>query len=246
MMKKWLLAVTAGIILMKVGFADGFDILPWKMDWGSSIRDYIGLLQANLPGVGYRIWEIRGEYYVDAEVDQGEQRFSFRTLFQGERTSNRHAEHQLQDVEHKDLQLVWVSIGQEPLGSGKDIKNLDNGNVMNAFLRLYEQFAGLYGQGSSDGSYIETYAGDAKRTYQLPQRGGRIDFDAIANHQRRYFDEMKNLDHYWLVIGDRHASCRLYVSCGDNADGTRRMLWSFLYYFTRDPCAIAHGKEVLP
>jgi len=245
-MKKQMLTFIVLIILINAGLADSVDILPWKMTWDTSVQDYVGLLQTNLPGFGHRIWGARGEYCVDAEGDQGKYRLSCRAVLKGKKATNSIAEYQLQDIENMNLQLDWVCIDYEPLSLGNDNKNLDNGNVMKAYLALYEEFAGTYGQGASDGSYIETGTWDVKRAYALPQRDGNIDFNAITEHQRQYLMDMENSEHYWLVIGNGYASCRLYVSCRDGVDEKRDVLWRISYYFTKDSHAVVHGKEALP
>ena len=250
MFKKSMTAVAILITItsmLTIGSADGKDVLPWGMTWDASIREYVSMLQTNTPGVEYQILEVSGggEYFVDSEVETGEWRISHRALFTGMKTSNRITEHQLQDVESKNLKPEWVCISNTPT-SGNAMEDLDNGNVMKTFLTLYGQFLELYGQGASEYSFVKTCAGNAERKYALPQRDGMPDFDAITAYQHEYFSNMRNLDHYWLVIGNGYASCRLYVTCGDDNGGIRRQLWLISYFFTKEPQENAYGAEVHP
>ena len=247
--KKWLEIIMITIIVsltVTSGLAGENEILPWGMSWDTSVRDTVDLLQTNLPGAEHHIMGTRGVYYVDAEVDQGGQRIRYRAEFKGGKASSGIGEFQLQDIENMNLKLHWVCISYEHFGFGKDVKNFDNSNVMKAFLTLYGQFTELYGQGISDGSYIETQTLDMKkRTYILPQRDGRIDFDAIMDHQRRYFDVMENSETYWLVVGNGHASCRLYVSYRDDIGGVRNLGWDLSFFFTKESQKNTNAMEAL-
>ena len=230
MRNKWLAMLTCIVILalpVATGLAEAPVILPWGMSWDTSVQEYVGLLQTNCSGAEYRILETSpgGEYIVDSEEATKDWTISYRTLFQGEKTSERIMEHQLQDVEDKNLKTEWMCVTYAPT-SGKTVEDLESANGMDKFLARYEQFSKLYGQGTAEDSYVETNAGDMKKKYTLPYQNGSIDFDAIWEHQRNYISSMGNLDSYWLVIGNGHASCRLYVSCGDDGESTKQKAWS--------------------
>lgn len=215
------------------------DVLPWGMTWDISLREYVDVLQLHMPETEYRILEINssassGVYFVDHRAENGEQIISYRAFFAGESTAKQTTEHQLEDVENKALTLEWMCIDFAPVGEGKQLQRLYQGDVMKAFEGMYDQFALAYGQEDAEYSYIsiQTAFDDEGTSYALPRKGAEIDFDSITRH---FVENIKNIDTYWLVIGDGHASCRLYVTTTLNPpDDTKGKLWSSSYYFTRE------------
>lgn len=251
------LAASIMMILLICSFfgcaaASDYDVLPWGMTWDISLREYVDVLQRHMPGTEYRILETnssasKGVYYVEHRTEDGEQSISYMAVFAGESTANQTTEHQLEDIENKALNLDWMGIDFAPIGEGEQLQRLYQGDVMTAFEGLYNRFAVAFGQGDVDYSYItiQTALGDEGTSYVLPRKNGEIDFDSIRRH---FVENIENIDTYWLLIGDGHASCRLYVTSLTNPpDGSEGKMWRSSNYFTREPQkSIPRNAMVLP
>lgn len=210
-------------------------ILLWEMTWDTSLNDYVTLLEQNTPESEYTILEqVSGSgeaiYTIDKTAQDQSLSFSYRAVFSGGPTAGKIMVHALADVKNKPLRFEWMAIDIAPAAPAQE--DIANGTAMRSFEDLYRKYSLDYGIGNAQYSYIAMTSGSRETQYgEVPMENGAVDFNAIEDQLRPI---VETLTSYWLVIGNGHASCRLYISSAAGVDGGKNSLWRASYYFTKE------------
>ena len=233
------------IFLTPTCLAEDHPPLPWGLTWESSVRETIEVIQTHTASAPYTIQTARGDYIVDITSESNDQAILYRAQYQGAALSDTIEMVTLGDIEDQGLTFKWLGIDYSPLGREADTQKLTNGDAIKAFERLFAQFAQTFGQGTDAYSYIKTTTAGTDTTYALPKTDGSIDFAAISRHLAEKAPEIET---YWLVIGDGHAACRLYVSALMNrGDASAGILLHLSLYFTKDvQTEFSHDAQASP
>ncbi len=207
-MKKSIAIIFILLSLFGACFAEeeSLPILPWSINWDSTMAEYIAIMKEISPDGEYKIALYDPTMcYIEYKDDDIITYDAYFRVDSGVLDTNK-MNYQLSDFEHVKAVLVKF----ETYYRQKVKPQSQNDEMIDKFRDTYTDFSSKYGNCDERYSYIRLniYQASDFQYYSLPVQSGEVDFSKLKTYILANLDLLNN---YSIILSNEHSQCGIKI-----------------------------------